>query len=212
MALNLSDKYTVTFTEKPFGMTWASRKSDRNNLYITGIDKDSPAYYSNVLIGSKLLKFGKQNIEGLGAKEIFWHYKNTYCDTLPLKITFQKPTIPQKSNKPTTPSSPNSISPRMSIYQNFLPNPQQKIDPIKFPIDCGEDAMKLSVPSRLQENFIVILEYMATNKNTENEWIKFLSDNDYEILTRFAKTTVNYIIIYHINKKNRIYKTCTNCG
>ncbi len=54
MTLNLSDEYTVSFESKPFGMTWASRKSDRQNLYVTGIDADTPAYYNSVLIGSKL--------------------------------------------------------------------------------------------------------------------------------------------------------------
>eukprot|EP01084_Bolivina_argentea_P252345 423543_1 len=184
MALNLSDEYTITFEAKPFGMTWASRKSDRKNLYVTGIDPDTPAYYNNVIIGSKLLKFGDQNIENLGAKEIFWHYKNSYNDVLPLKVTFRKPTPP----KPKTPSSP-VISARMSIYQNFLTDPSQKINPIEFPIDCGEKAMEYSDPSRLAENFITVLEYMANSKNTQDEWISFLTNNDYEILTRFAKTT-----------------------
>jgi len=189
MALNLSDEYTIEFTEKPFGMNWGSRKTDRKNLYVTGIDKDSPAYYLNVIMGSKLIKFGEQNIENLGAKEIFWHYKNNHDDTLPLKITFRKPK-PKKSKIKTATSPISRATKRaVSVYQNFAMDESQKVPPIKFPVDCDENAMKYSVPARLQENFIVILEYMATNKNTQDEWTAFLSHNDYEVLTRFAKTT-----------------------
>lgn len=71
MALNLSDEYTVVFEAQPFGMTWSSRKSDnRSNLYVSGVEKNSVAFYAGVYVGSKVLKFGNQVVEDLGAKEI----------------------------------------------------------------------------------------------------------------------------------------------
>eukprot|EP01083_Nonionella_stella_P003574 10275_1 len=176
MALILSEEleYRVPFEKKPFGMTWASRKSDRKNLYVTKIDVDSPAFYKNVITGSKLIAFEDESIEDLGAKEIFWQYKNKYDDTLPLHITFRKPE--------EDPSSP-AISRTVSVFQHFEPNE------IEFPVDCGANAMKYSSPTRLQEMFIAVLQYMAKATNTPSEWVQFISDNDYQVLIRFAKTT-----------------------
>eukprot|EP01084_Bolivina_argentea_P258156 435102_1 len=84
------DEYTVTFTSKPFGMTWLSRKSDKDkNLFVSNIAIDTPAY-TNVTIGSKLIKFSNESIENLGAKQIFVLYKKKYSK-LPLTITFRQP-------------------------------------------------------------------------------------------------------------------------
>ena len=185
MALRFSDEYTVTFEKKPFGMVWGSRKSDRNNLYVTGIEPDSPAFLLGVKLGSKLIKLGEQHVENLGAKEVFWHFKKSHDadEALPLSITFRNP---KEAQLPKRPSS--GITRSISIHQNFLG--REEIAPIRLPVDCGEEAMKLSSPSRLQENFIAVLHYMAGDKNTQDDWVAFLSRNEKEIMRRFASTTV----------------------
>ena len=83
--------YTVTLTEKPFGILFGTNKGDKNNLYVQGIDAGSIGDQLGVIVGSSVVKFGEQKVEGLGAKKIFKIFKTKYSDVLPLTVTFKKP-------------------------------------------------------------------------------------------------------------------------
>eukprot|EP01083_Nonionella_stella_P014660 41166_1 len=85
------DVYSFVFESKPFGLSLGKRGGDKMNLYVTGIDLDSPADNGLVIVGSKVVAFENEFVEDMGANEIFKTFSGKYANVLPLKITFKKP-------------------------------------------------------------------------------------------------------------------------
>eukprot|EP01084_Bolivina_argentea_P243296 407904_1 len=59
---------------------------------------------------------------------------------------------------------------------------------IELPVDLGENVLKYSTPERLQETFVTIIEYLMTSEHTPQQWIEFLSFQNYETLTLLAQS------------------------
>eukprot|EP01084_Bolivina_argentea_P137493 242159_1 len=84
----IDEIYSYTFVTKPFGMEWKTLKKDKKNLYVSKVTKKSQAELGKIGIGSKLISFNGEMIEGLGAKKI---YAKLAITEMPLTITFLKP-------------------------------------------------------------------------------------------------------------------------
>jgi hypothetical protein len=83
-------EYCVVFEQRPFGLVFTN-KYDKKNLFIKEVVLNSAAEENNVIVGSKIVRFGKQNVEDLGGKNIQKMFVNKFGKQLPLKITFRKP-------------------------------------------------------------------------------------------------------------------------
>jgi len=103
------DLYFVTFTQKPFGISFGKNDEDKRNLYVTNNDANAVGYQESVIVNSYIAKLDKEVVEGLGAKKIFKIFKNQYADKCPLKITFRKPNeIENKEADEDTPEPPEN--------------------------------------------------------------------------------------------------------
>eukprot|EP01084_Bolivina_argentea_P002720 5032_1 len=92
---NGEDLYCIEFSAKPFGITFGTdpQENKKKNIYVMEIEEKSVASQTNLIIGSKIVKFEDEMVEGRGATKIYKIFKNKYEKQLPLKITFRKPVM-----------------------------------------------------------------------------------------------------------------------
>eukprot|EP01084_Bolivina_argentea_P280756 480194_1 len=120
-------EYIVQFTSKPFGIVFTKNKFAKN-VFIAAVKTNSFAETNGVIIGSKIIKFDNENVEDMGAQNIKQIFKETYCNKLPLKITFR--TQSQYKSSPiistaitsTISTSTNTDSILNQIYTSIIMN------------------------------------------------------------------------------------------
>eukprot|EP01084_Bolivina_argentea_P080324 145529_1 len=123
------DEYTVIFQTKP-GM---HLDSDGDKVYVAGIDTGSEAEIKNVMIGSAIIHFGDQSLNGLTPTESLSIYHEKWQNILPLSVTFkipdQKMTAIEiemaNTNNPLNNDEPNQID-RTGITSNASPKENDK--------------------------------------------------------------------------------------
>ena len=57
---------------------------------------------------------------------------------------------------------------------------------IKLPIDISQYALDTKSMSTLQKELMELLQYLSESENSPNEWIEFLTDDDYEVYNRLC--------------------------
>jgi len=85
------DEYTVELQVRPFGISFGKNSDDKRNLFVNGLDEGGIGEAAGVVVGSKIVRIQSEECRDLGAKKIFKLITKKYGETLPLRITFQRP-------------------------------------------------------------------------------------------------------------------------
>jgi len=103
------DMYMVQFTQRPFGASFGKQPSDPNNLYVKLVDDGGHAQELNVLARSRIIRIQNENVEGIGAKQVFRVFTK-YSDVLPLTVVFKTPHEQAPEQVPTPLASPGTAA------------------------------------------------------------------------------------------------------
>jgi len=84
------NEFVIHFISKPYGMNLSTKKKDKNNLYVSKVEKNSFADKNNLMVGAKVIALNGKNVEDIGARKIFELIDDAQFLNLSLSIMFRK--------------------------------------------------------------------------------------------------------------------------